>query len=602
MFSPMKRALPLFLVFLALSSCKRSPAPEPFDKLAEEAVYSGLALSPVSATSVGYHVHKDARTGAEVRLDELLDDFSPAGIERQRQYASGLRERLGRVNVQQLSPDDHADYDILQDSLVLTLLELDEIQSWRHNPTVYVELIGNALFTPHVLDYAPREQRLGHIMARLEKVPALLEQARKNLVSSPDIWTKVAIEENDGNLSLIDTVIRAGLPDNLRDRYEKAAKPALEALRSFQDYLKSDLAKRNQWDWRLGPDKYARKFRFALGTDRKPEQVLAQAETDLKTVRARMYELALPLHRKMYPGERDRTDQGKVIVETLNRIGDRHATPRTYLPEARKDLDEAREFVRQKSLLALPARDNLLVIETPEFMRGLYGVGGFVPAPALEPQLGAFYWVTPIPRTWPPPRVESKLREYNFYKLKLLTIHEAMPGHYVQFEYANDVQPRTRRVLRAVFGNGPYVEGWAQYATQVMLDEGFLKQSPELRLTFQKEELRVLANAILDIRLQAMGMTDQQALDLMEKDTFQEHEEATAKLQRAQLSSCQLPTYFVGWRDWLRVRDHYKQTKAASYRLSDFHAQALKAGAVPLPVLARLLTGTPLATAGLVDR
>jgi uncharacterized protein (DUF885 family) len=235
------------------------------------------------------------------------------------------------------------------------------------------------------------------------------------------------------------------------------------------------------------------------------------------------------------------------------------------------------------------------VIETPEFMRGIYSVGGFNPAPALQPNLGAFYWITPIPKTWDKTRVESKLREYNFYNLKLLTIHEAIPGHYVQGEFANAIQPKTRRVLRAIYGNTPYIEGWAQYATQVMLDEGFLDHSPELRLTLLKQELRVLANAIIDIRLQTSRMTEQQALDLMEKETFQEHEEATAKIQRAQLSSAQLPAYLVGWRDWNRLRKQYQQTKGAAFSLRDFHDTALKEGALPLPVLARLLTGKPLA-------
>ena len=240
--------------------------------------------------------------------------------------------------------------------------------------------------------------------------------------------------------------------------------------------------------------------------------------------------------------------------------------------------------MREKNLLTLPPRSNLQVIETPVFMRGIYAVGGFNPAPALEPQLGAFYWITPIPKDWPAARVDSKLREYNFYKLKLLTIHEAVPGHYVQLEYANDVQPQYRRLLRAVYGNGPYVEGWAQYATQIMLDNGFLDNSPELRLTFEKEELRVLANAILDVRLHTMGMTDQEALDLMQKRTFQEAEEATAKLQRAKLSSCQLPTYFVGWRGWNRIRDERRGMK-----LPEFNDRALKQGAVPLTALGGLL-------------
>jgi uncharacterized protein (DUF885 family) len=222
-------------------------------------------------------------------------------------------------------------------------------------------------------------------------------------------------------------------------------------------------------------------------------------------------------------------------------------------------------------------------------MRGAYAVGGFSPAPALQPELGAFYWITPIPDTWPKDRVDSKLREYNFFKLKLLTIHEAMPGHYVQFEFANDVQPKTRRLLRSIFGNGPYIEGWGQYATQMMLDEGFLGHSPEMALTFAKEELRVIANAILDIRLQMLNMTDEEAMDLMQKQTFQEAEEARAKLQRAKLSSAQLPTYFVGWRGWLKARDDFKQLKGASYTLADFNDRALKDGAVPLPVLSTLL-------------
>jgi uncharacterized protein (DUF885 family) len=222
-------------------------------------------------------------------------------------------------------------------------------------------------------------------------------------------------------------------------------------------------------------------------------------------------------------------------------------------------------------------------------MRGIYSVGGFAPAPALEPQLGAFYWITPIPAEWPEKRVESKLREYNFYKLKLLTIHEAIPGHYVQMEIANDVQPKSRRVLRSIFGNGPYIEGWAQYATQMMLDEGLLDRSAELALTFAKEELRVLANAIIDVRLQMLNMTDEQALDLMEKQTFQESEEANGKLQRAKLSSCQLPMYFLGWRGWLRVRDGYKEGKGPSYRLAEFNDKALAQGAVPLAVLGQLL-------------
>ena len=275
----------------------------------------------------------------------------------------------------------------------------------------------------------------------------------------------------------------------------------------------------------------------------------------------------------------------KTVKQALDDIAKQHATPATFMDAARKTLEQATAFVREKGLVTLSDRSNLQVIETPEFMRGIYGVGGFDPAPALEPQLGAFYWITPIPKDWPKERVESKLREYNNYGLQELTIHEAMPGHYVQFEYANNVQPQARRLLRTVFSNTPYVEGWAFYTQQMMSDEGYLNNSKDLRLSFLKQALRALANTILDVRLQTMGMTDQQALDLMINDTFQEKEEATAKLQRAQLSSCQLPTYYAGWKGWLEAREHYKQRQGSAYSLRDFHDAALKESAVPLPVL-----------------
>lgn len=584
----MPRLVAILAVVLLTSSCHRD-ASASFSSLSDEFVHTTLSFSPIGATGIGLHQYNNQN------LDDLMDDVSPASLDRQRQFYEGFRQRLGALQTSGLSAEDRVDLGIIQDQISLALLDLNEIHTHLHNPTLYVETLGNAMFNPYVLEYAPKPARLRNIIARLQKVPAYLDQAGKNLVSAPEIWTTVAIDENEGNIALVDKTIRGEVPADLREAFDAAARPALDAMRKFQDYLKNDLAHRNNADWRLGRDLYTRKFGYTLESGAAPEARLAEAEQRLAEVRAHMLELALPLHRAMYSAHKDHSDlsgaerENKVVGEVLDKIAERHATPQSYMEDARKDLDEARAFVQEKHLLTLPPRSNLQVIPTPEFMRGIYSVGGFSPAPALEPQLGAFYWVTPVPADWPKARVESKLREYNFYKLKLLTIHEAIPGHYVQGEIANDVQPQSRRVLRSVFGNGPYVEGWAQYATQMMLDEGLLNRSPELALTFAKEELRVLANAILDIRLQMLNMTDQEALDLMQKQTFQEKEEATGKLQRAKLSSCQLPMYFLGWRGWLRVRDQYKQAKGAAYSLAEFNDRALQQGAVPLTVLAQLL-------------
>jgi len=537
-----------------------------FDRLTSDFVYGSLALSPSGATQAGYHMHNGAA------LDEMLDDYSPAGIQASRDFYTQMQKRVAALDARSLDKEQAADVEIMKNSIALNLLDLDSIQSFEHNPTVYVELVGNALFECYMLNYAPVEKRFEHITKRLDKIPALFEQAKANLKDAPEVWNRVAQEENLGNIELIDKTLRAAAPAAQKASYDQAAAKAIVALRGFNAYLKNDLSKKTS-DWRLGTEKYARKFEYTLAIGKTPEQLLSEAEAELQAKRAEMAKLAAP----------------KTVEQALNEIAQQHATPDTYMDEARKTLEQATAFVKEKGLLTLPTRANLQVTETPEFIRGIYAVGGFNPAPALEPQLGAFYWVTPIPKTWPKERIESKLREYNHYGLQQLTVHEAMPGHYVQFEYANDLQPTSRRLLRNVFGNGPYIEGWAFYTQQMMSDEGYLADQPGMRLTMLKQMLRGIANTILDIRLQTMGMTDQQALDLMIKETYQEKEEATAKLQRAQLSSCQLPTYFAGWKGWLDTREQFKQKQGSAYTLRGFHERALKESAVPMSVLGKLI-------------
>jgi uncharacterized protein (DUF885 family) len=583
----MKQLAVVLCLVAFTGGCGRPPSGQ-LAHLSEEFVYTTLAFSPSAATAAGLHEYKGRK------LDDLLDDMGPAAMDRQLHFYHDFEARLSKLDPEKLAAEEQVDAAILRDQTALARLELEQVRSYLHNPTIYVETLGNALFSPLVLEFAPLPDRIRHIIARLGQVPLFLDQARTNLASAPEIWTKVAIEENAGNIELVDKSIREKVPADLQAAYQRAADAALAAVRGFQDYLQKSLMQR-QADWRLGRAWYPLKFRYTMQTGTDPDSLLLSASRDLDTVRAHMLELALPLHRKMEPGHKDHEELAgdarinQVVGEVLANVAGRHSTRETYMEDARQDLAEARAFVDRKHLLTLASSANLQVIPTPEFMRGIYSVGGFNQAPALEPQLGAFYWVTPIPADWPRERAESKLREYNFYKLKLLTIHEAMPGHYVQFEFANTVEPKDRRLLRAVFGNGPYIEGWAQYAEQTMLDEGFLSHSPEMELTFAKERLRVIANAILDVRLHMLNMSDQEALNLMKKLAFQEPEEATGKLQRAKLSSCQLPTYYSGWNSWLQVRQEYRQKHGGTLDLAVFHEAALREGAAPLSMLARLL-------------
>jgi uncharacterized protein (DUF885 family) len=573
----------LLLAVAALAGCHK--APSEFPAFTGEFVERTLALSPTGSTAAGLHTY------GGVALDAHLDDYSAAGVDKARATWRDLASQLGRFDRAQLDAESRADAELMETQIRLAQLDEQEIQNYRHNPTLYVETIGNGLFVPYSVEYAPAEQRWGHIISRLNEVPRLLDEAKAQLVDTPPIWKQVAIEENEGTIGLIEQEFPAHVPPARKAEYDASAARATAAMRGFNGWLKSSLKESGAESWRLGKEKYAKLFALSMGSTLQPEELLERAELALIETRKLMFKLALPLHHKLYPAHVDPVDVNLIVGETLKKISERHATREGYLGAARATLDEARGFLKAhpEKVIADPPRDNLKVIETPVFLRGSYGVGGFNPAPALEPQLGAFYWVTPIPPAWSEERAASKLREYNDYGLRILTIHEAIPGHYVQSEYASRIEPLSRRALRAVYGSGVYVEGWAVYATAEMIKAGYDNGAPELELQNLKWELRAIANTILDIRYHTMGLTDQEALALMMDQTFQEREEAVAKVQRAKLGACQLTTYFTGYTEWKRLRELARQKQGAGFAPAAFHERALAEGALPMNTLGKLL-------------
>ena len=570
-----------------------------FVRLTDQFVKESLALSPVNASYAGFHEYKDAKTGKTIALDAELDNVSAQQVAKVEVFYRAWRERFQKETpVASLNPQDAADYRLIDDNIALSLLEYEHIQSYKHQPQLYVELVGNALFLPLTQDYAPKDVRVGHVINRIGQIPRLLDEAKSVLTDADPIFISTAVQENEGNISLIDSLaaeIPAGSP--LRAQYDKVAPAAKKSLNVFTAWLQNDLAKRptNGRDWRLGKELYAQKFRYVMETSVTPDQLLAEAEAELKRLRAEMLQVALPLYKQMYPGQDDysnltgRERENKIIRAVIDKISDEHPERDQLIEAVKADLEGIKQFIREKKIVSLGSRDNLKVIPTPEFERGIYSVAGFHSAPPLEPNAEAQYWVTPVDPKMSATKADSKLREYNNYALKWLTIHEALPGHYVQAEHADDVQPTSRRVLRALLGNGPYVEGWAEYIADVMTEEGYLDHSPKFLLIRRKIMLRAIANTILDIRLQTMNMTDQEAMDLMLNETFQTQAEAEGKLQRAKLSSTQLPTYFTGSRQWWELRKKYQAAKGDSFTLEEFHNKALDQGALPLEYLEKII-------------
>jgi len=567
--------------------------------LASEFMHASLAMVPSNASAAGYHEHRDA-TGVVVHLDAVLDDLSAAGYEAQERFYREWRGRFTATPKRTLSPQEAADWQLIDDQIALQLLEYERIQNTRHNPTVQVETIGNALFLPLTQEYASKETRVGHILSRLEQVPRALEQARETLLDADPIFIKVAVEENEGNIDLIERTIGNAVPDGspLKAQYDKAAPSAIAAVKRFDEWLTSELAgRRTDRTWRLGKPLYDEKFRYALGASSTPAQVLADAEAELVHTRAEMMQLALPLHAQWFPGHGEHGNlageerENAVLGEVLQRVSDDHPPRAELLDAVSKDLEGITAFIRDRKIVGLSPRDNLRVIPTPPFMRGIYSVAGFHGAPPLEPTAEAEYWVTPIDSAMPEAKAESKLREYNRWVLLWLTIHEALPGHYIQAEHANEIRPEGRKLLRNLFGNGAYVEGWAEYIADVMVKAGFADRDPRFQISRKKVWLRGIANSILDVRLHTMGLSDQDALDLMLKRCFQTPAEAEGKLQRAKLSSVQLPTYFTGAREWWRFRERYERSAGAGFDMMKFHDEALDLGPLPVAVVEQLMTG-----------
>jgi uncharacterized protein (DUF885 family) len=564
--------------------CQTSPK-EPFLDTANRFVLEGLRFSPVEATQAGYH------GDANAPLDDQLDDSSPATIAAERAFF--LSAKLCFASVNAGNSEEQADLALLRNNIEASLFELNVRQSYRYRPQDYVEMIGSGLFFPLTSTEGTEQSRLASVLARMEQIPRILEQAQQNVKDADPVYIETALDENAGNTGVLDQIgamIPPGSP--LRARYEVASKAARTALDGYGAWLKDDLSKKQHAvTWRTGPVVYAKIFAFALGpgTHETPDSVLASAEKDLSRVRSEMYDVALPLHRKWFPDHKDESDVNKVIVEVIGRINDDHVGPGDLLKKVKADAGGIRDFIKQKDLLTLSDRDNMHIVDTPEFLRGVYSVAGFHPAPPLAPAQEAEYWVTPIDPKMPKEQAESKLREYNNWMLLYLTMHEALPGHYTQFEHANNVKPASRRIVRVLLSNGPYVEGWGEYAVKEMEDAGYSNHDPRFVLMVQKIRLRVITNAILDIRMQSHNMTDEEALDLMENKAFQTEAEAKGKLRRAKFTAGQLITYYVGYHQWINLRDQVQQAQVGGFSLKRFNDTALDEGPLPLPILQPLL-------------
>jgi uncharacterized protein (DUF885 family) len=525
-------------------------------------------LYPVSATAIGMHA-----------VDGEWPDLGESGRAARAAFADRWRTEFEAMPEGALTPDERIDRDLLLSELAALLFDETELREGAWDALGYVYLLGGGIFPLLARDFAPLGTRLESVAQRLEGIPALLAAARAELGSLPGrppskLHTEMAIKQLPGIVALADDAVAQadGSVEQadvaaVTSRLKAAAKIAGGAIAAFEAFLRDDLLPRSSGDGRLGAELFGRKLRHTFRSDLTADRILAQARSEYEAVRHEMIRIAREIWERWVPGEplptavsagsQEAADQQTVAAVTAA-IGGAHHPTADLVEYCRESYRDIVAFCRAKDVITVPD-DPLEIDWTPPFLREFAGAMLDAPGP-LDKGQKAFYFMTPPPAEWTAEQVESYLAEENDRQIDLTTIHEGTPGHYLQLVYSN----RCPSIVRTVFGSGVFVEGWAVYVTQVMMDLGFRADDPALRLIHWKFYLRAITNAMIDSGIHAGSMTEREAMDLMVHGGFQEESEASKKWDRARLTSTQLSTYFVGSMEMWRLERERRERAAVA--------------------------------------
>lgn len=537
-------------------------------------------MEPAAATYLGDH-----------RFDGELENPTPAERGRWLDLTrSTLRDLPRRIDRNALSPDGRVDFDILRHDLETTLWLAANTHPFEEDPRTYNAYLGDAVYSLFTQSPLPKETNVAHAIARMRRIPAIVATAKATLSQPPRVITETAIRQNRGTIGFYEKEIfeLAGDTPRLPD-LRAAAAPVVAALKDYQQFLEGPLLQRADGEWRLGRKRFARKLDLVLDAGVGADEVLADAESEFERVNRELYVVSRQLWSRYFARQPLPPDDPEGRRTTVSRViaavSLEHGRPEDLVTDARDGVDRIKAFIRDHDILRLPDPDRCQVIEMPEFKRG-NSIAYLEPSPPLEPDTASLYAISPPPADWGADKVRTFLEEYNRHMLQILTIHEAYPGHYVQLEYSN----RTRSLIRRVLQSGVYIEGWAVYTEQMMLDQGYGDGDLRLRLMQLKFYLRAVANAILDHRMHCSGWSDEQAMALLVEGAYQSEGEARLKVIRAKQSSTQLSTYFVGRMAHYRLRQEIARELGNTFDLARYHEAVIGAGSIPtkyLPTVVR---------------
>jgi uncharacterized protein (DUF885 family) len=538
-----------------------------------------FAMRPLDATMLGEH-----------RFDHLLDDISAPARQRWLDHYRSQLDRLSReFKSGDLSANGQLDFQILRDELVRNIWLAENTKPFAEDPRTYGAYINDSVYSLLAQSTLPKEQNVENAIARIKQIPRIIDTARETIQNPPKPILETAILQNRGAIDFYNRGIfeLVGETEHEAD-LKRVCSVATKALQDYQSFLEKDVLPQAKGDWRLGKDKFSRKLELVLDMGWDADRVMQEADTEFVRVQREMYVISRQLWSRYFPDRPlppdDEAGRRTTIAMVTNAVSQEHGQPETLIVDARATVKKIQRFIRDKDILRLPETDRCQVIEMPEFRRGnsLAYLDNALP---LDPNGASYYAVSPPPSIWGDEKVKSFLEEYNKHMLQILTIHEAYPGHYVQLEYSNRCPSLIRRVLQS----GVFIEGWAVYTEQMMLDQGYGEGDLALRMNQLKFYLRAVANAMLDNKMHCTNISDDDALRFLVEQAYQSEGEARLKIVRAKQSSVQLSTYFSGRMAHYDLRRTIQREMGDKFELGRYHEAVLAHGSVPTKYLPDLV-------------
>ncbi len=537
-----------------------------------------------------WHLHPDAaiNAGYYAAAGELPapDETGRATLLR---FLRQSLTRLQDFDPATLSAADRSDRAVLDNQLRSEIWTLTEKRDWQWDPSQYNVADGFALLLG--TDYAPPDQRLRTVLARLAKVPAYYAAAQASITVPTREHTQLAIEQNRGALSVFgpaleQQVAQSGLGSAEKARFAQrigAARSAIEGYVAWLQGRDQELARTGGRSFRLGAALYERQFAFDIATGGSAEALYQRALVEKEKLQAKMDMLADMLWPKVFPDRAAPADRLEKIGTLIAKLSEQHVAPADYFAEIQRRVPEFEQWITSHRLIDLDPTRPLLVRVTPAYKRGIAAASIDPPGP-YDPTAATYFNVDPIEERGPE-RAESFLREYNRWILPVLVIHEALPGHYVQLLYANKSPSR----IKSVFGNTAMIEGWAVYSERMMMESGFGDDTAEQWLMYDKFNLRAICNTILDIGVHVKGMSEDEARHLLVDEAFQSPEQAREKWHRVSVTSVQLTSYFAGYSAIYDLRERLKREAGGHFELRRFHERFLSYGSAPVGIIAELM-------------